>query len=124
MLNDHFIFFSFFIGGTAGSVIATRLSENSKTTVLLIEAGPTFVHTTTIIIIRVLSFFRSNVGLVDVEVPLFCATLTPDTAISWNYTTTAQTGFNGRSISLPRGHVLGGSSSVSKLHFFDKIILG
>ena len=33
---------------------------------------------------------------------------------NWNYTTTPQPGLNGRSVSYPRGRVLGGSSSISK----------
>ena len=32
----------------------------------------------------------------------------------WNYTTTPQSGFNGRSVPYPRGRILGGSSSISK----------
>lgn len=48
------------------------------------------------------------------QIPFLCATLTPNTPIDWNYTTTAQSGFDGRSIPYPRGRLLGGSTSVSK----------
>ena len=52
-------------------------------------------------------------GNLNVEVPFFCPR-TPNTVVDWNYTTTAQTGLGGRVIKYPRGHVLGGSSSISK----------
>lgn len=34
----------------------------------------------------------------------------------WNFTTTPQAGLNGRSFNYQRGHMLGGSSSVSEWH--------
>jgi choline dehydrogenase-like flavoprotein len=55
----------------------------------------------------------SDEGILDVQIPLLGLTLTPNTELDWNYTTTAQTGFNGRSISYQRGYVLGGSSTIS-----------
>lgn len=36
------------------------------------------------------------------------------TRLDWNFTTIPQKGLNGRSVSLQRGHILGGSSSVSE----------
>jgi choline dehydrogenase-like flavoprotein len=56
----------------------------------------------------------SNEGVLASQIPLLAPTLTPYTLYDWNYTTTAQPGFNGRSIPYPRGRLLGGSSSVSK----------
>ncbi|KAJ7761112.1 aryl-alcohol oxidase precursor [Mycena metata] len=82
-------------GGTAGNVVANRLTENPKTSVLVLEAG------------------GSNAGILDIIVPFFCPLATPDTPEDWNYTTVPQAGLNGRSIAYPRGHVLGGSSSVN-----------
>ncbi|KAL0954174.1 hypothetical protein HGRIS_005305 [Hohenbuehelia grisea] len=82
-------------GGTAGNVIANRLTENANIKVLVLEAGP------------------SNDGVLNSMIPLFAPRLTPGTPYDWNFTTTAQTGFGGRSIPYPRGHILGGSSSVN-----------
>ncbi|KAK7005885.1 mitochondrial choline dehydrogenase [Favolaschia claudopus] len=82
-------------GGTAGNAVANRLSENPNYSVLVLEAG------------------GSNVGVLDIEVPLFCARASPDTPQDWNYTTTPQSGLNGRSIAYNRGFVLGGSSSTN-----------
>lgn len=59
-------------------------------------------------------WFARNLGIQNVSIPLLCTTLTPGTPLDWNYTTTPQVGFNGRSVIYPRGKVLGGSSSVSE----------
>ena len=56
----------------------------------------------------------SNEGVLASQIPFLAPTLTPNTLYDWNYTTTAQPGFSGRSIPYPRGRILGGSSSVSK----------
>lgn len=81
--------------GTAGSVIAARLSENPAFSVLLIEAG------------------SSNQNILAAEVPFLGSTLSPNTAVTWNYTTTPQIGLNNRTVPYPRGYVLGGSSTIN-----------
>lgn len=86
-------------GGTAGNVVANRLSENPKHSVLVLEAA------------------GSNVGILDLEIPFFCARLTPSTPWDWNYTTTPQTALGGRTVPFQRGYVLGGSSSVNFLAY-------
>jgi choline dehydrogenase-like flavoprotein len=50
----------------------------------------------------------------DPFIPYRAVYLTPDTIWDWNFTTTSQTGLNGRSLPYPRGHLLGGSSGISK----------
>ncbi|KAG1801876.1 aryl-alcohol oxidase-like protein [Suillus variegatus] len=81
--------------GTAGSVIAARLSENPAFSVLVIEAG------------------SSNQNILAAEVPFLGSSLSPNTTVTWNYTTTPQIGLNNRSIPYPRGYVLGGSSTIN-----------
>jgi choline dehydrogenase-like flavoprotein len=56
----------------------------------------------------------SNEGVLDSIVPFFCDQVVPFTPWDWNYTTTPQQGLNGRSVVYPRGHLLGGTSSVSQ----------
>ncbi|OCH93208.1 alcohol oxidase [Obba rivulosa] len=80
--------------GTAGNVIASRLTEE-QFSVLVIEAG------------------ISNEGIIATEVPFLGATLSPNTSVTWNYTSTPQAGLNGRTIPYPRGRVLGGSSTIN-----------
>ncbi|KIK60975.1 hypothetical protein GYMLUDRAFT_43513 [Collybiopsis luxurians FD-317 M1] len=84
-------------GGTAGSVLANRLTEDIDTSVLVLEAG------------------GSNIGAVPTEIPLFCTL--PHPQYDWNYTTTAQEGLNGRELAYARGYILGGSSSVNGMFY-------
>lgn len=85
-------------GGTAGLVLASRLSEDFQTTVLVIEAG------------------GNDRDYPDAEVPFLAANL-EFTGADWNYTTTPQSGYNNRSINFERGHVLGGSSTVNYMAY-------
>jgi choline dehydrogenase-like flavoprotein len=56
---------------------------------------------------------RSNQGATDTIIPFFCPRASPLTQFDWNYTTTPQSALNGRTVAYARGHVLGGSSSIS-----------
>ncbi|KAJ6449335.1 alcohol oxidase [Mycena sanguinolenta] len=80
--------------GTAGNVVANRLTENPNFSVLLLEAGV------------------SNEGVIDSIVPFLITNLVSGPNIyEWNYTTTPQVGLNNLSIPYPRAHILGGCSS-------------
>lgn len=83
-------------GGTAGSVIASRLSENPDMRVLLLEAG-------------------SATALPEMEIPGYWPVLL-GTSASWGESTVEQ-GFLGASLAAPRGKALGGSSSINGLNF-------
>ncbi|KAG7449763.1 aryl-alcohol-oxidase from pleurotus Eryingii [Guyanagaster necrorhizus] len=84
------------IAGTAGSVLSARLSENPDVKVLAVEAG------------------ASNEGIVETMAPFLGVSLS-NTLLDWNYTTVPQEGYNNRTLSLTRGYVLGGSSTVNLL---------
>ncbi|KAH0581636.1 Choline dehydrogenase, mitochondrial [Termitomyces sp. J132] len=81
-------------GGTGGNVIANRLTENPKFNVLVLEAGP------------------SNSDVLPSEVPWLAPTMW-NTAFDWNYTTVPQVALGGRPVAFPRGHILGGTSSIN-----------
>jgi choline dehydrogenase len=59
-----------------------------------------------------ITFLRRNEGVMDSIVPALQAG-TVHTVVDWNYTVTPQQNLNGRSFAYQRGHLLGGSSSVS-----------
>ncbi|KAG7450008.1 aryl-alcohol oxidase precursor [Guyanagaster necrorhizus] len=86
-------------GGTAGNVLANRLTEQENTSVLVLEAG------------------QSTADVLVSQVPFFCPQATPNTPLDWNFTTTPQPGFNGRAIPYPRGFGLGGSSAVNYMTY-------
>ena len=80
--------------GSAGCVLANRLSE--KSSVLLLEAGP-----------RDTNFW--------IHVPLGYGKLFARTDVNWAYESEPEPALNGRRIFTPRGKVLGGSSSINGL---------
>ncbi|HPD92830.1 MAG TPA: GMC family oxidoreductase N-terminal domain-containing protein [Pararhodobacter sp.] len=80
--------------GSSGAVLAHRLSADSDRRVCLIEAGPTD---------------RSPL----IRVPLGVMVLAKDRRHNWLYTSAPQAGLNGRTVSIPRGKVLGGSSAIN-----------
>ena len=82
--------------GTAGCVLANRLSENPNNSVLLIEAGN-----------------RDTNPWIHIPVGYFKTMHNPKS--DWCYQTEPDPGLNGRSIKWPRGKVLGGSSSINGL---------
>jgi choline dehydrogenase len=79
-------------GGTAGSVLANRLSADPDTRVLVLEAGGNFVPAN-----------------VDVA-PLWYTLL--GSQVDWGYETVPQPGLAGRRIREPRGKLPGGSSNL------------
>ncbi len=82
--------------GSAGCVVAHRLSANPNTRVLLLEAGT-----------------RDRYPWIHVPVGYFKTMHNPRT--DWCYVTEPDAGLNGRSIKWPRGKVLGGSSALNGL---------
>lgn len=79
--------------GTSGPVVASRLSEDPKKSVLLLEAGGENTNDVS----------RSPGAFYNVW----------GTEYDWQYETQPQKGLNGRSIYQPRGRVIGGSSSIN-----------
>lgn len=83
-------------GGSAGCVLAARLSEDPKVQVALLEAGP-----------------RDDSVLI--HCPAGLALLAKSGQANWGLHTVPQAGLNGRRGYQPRGKVLGGSSSVNAM---------
>ncbi|WP_332872034.1 GMC family oxidoreductase [Streptomyces triticisoli] len=81
--------------GSAGCVLAGRLTEDERTRVLLIEAGPVD-------------------DAPDIHVPAAFSKLF-QTKYDWSYLTECEPGLDGRRRYLPRGRMLGGCSSMNAM---------
>jgi choline dehydrogenase len=82
--------------GSAGCVLADRLSASGRDRVLVLEAGGSDKR-----------FW--------IKTPIGYGRTFADAAVNWKFETQPNPGLNGRSIYWPRGRVLGGSSSINAL---------
>jgi choline dehydrogenase len=82
--------------GSAGCVLAHRLSAGARYSVLLLEAGPADTNPW-------------------IHIPLGYGKLFKDSRVNWQYKTAPESELLGREIFQPRGKVLGGSSSINGL---------
>jgi choline dehydrogenase len=82
--------------GSAGCVLANRLSSSGKHKVLIIEAGPKDNH-------------------LWLHIPLGFGRTYYDPRFNWLYETLPEPGLDGRGAIIPEGKVLGGSSSINGL---------
>eukprot|EP01042_Synura_sphagnicola_P015961 gene15961-20221_t len=80
--------------GSAGCVLANRLSADSRKRVLLLEAGGS-----------------DNYHWIHIPVGYLYCMGNPRT--DWGYSTAQEKGLNGRALAYPRGKVLGGCSSIN-----------
>ena len=80
--------------GSAGAVVAARLSENGRHRVLLLEAGPPDTNPW-------------------IHIPLGFARTYVDERVNWKFESAPQPQFNNRRIYVPRGKTLGGTSSIN-----------
>jgi choline dehydrogenase len=82
--------------GSAGCVLADRLSENGRYSVLLIEAG-------------------GSDRKLRIRVPIGYGFTYADPTVNWKYSAQPDAGLNGRIGYWPRGRVIGGSSSINAM---------
>lgn len=80
--------------GSAGCVIAARLTEDPSVRVLVLEAGKPNNHP-------------------YLKMPMAFLKAVEDPRFNWPYITEPEPGLNGRQLPLPRGKVVGGSSSIN-----------
>ncbi|MGI9318663.1 MAG: choline dehydrogenase [bacterium] len=82
--------------GSAGCVLANELSEDPNNSVLILEAGP---------------MDRKLL----IHMPAGVYSVYKDPSINWNYDSEAESQLENRNIMLPRGKVIGGSSSINSM---------
>jgi choline dehydrogenase-like flavoprotein len=85
--------------GTAGCVLAARLSENARHRVCLIEAGGSEQHP-------------------FISIPAAVGAAIMSQRFGWGLTTVPQPHLNGRKVPLPRGRVVGGSGSINGMAYY------
>lgn len=96
MKNDRSFDYVIVGGGSAGCVLANRLSADPGLRVLLLEAGP-----------------RDGGLMMTMPAGVYRQYLDPRT--NWNYESMPEPRMNERRIPVPRGRVLGGSSSINSM---------
>lgn len=84
--------------GSAGCVVADRLSEDGRSQVLVLEAGPRDWHPL-------------------IHIPAGFISLMTDPRFNWLYTMEPEEGTGNRPLALPQGRVLGGTSSINGMLF-------
>ena len=84
--------------GAAGSILANRLSEDGKSTVCVLEAGPSDWH----------PFLHIPAGFIKV---LF------DPAFTWQFSSGPTDNTKGRRVPIPQGRTLGGSTAINGLAY-------
>ena len=82
--------------GSAGSALASRLSESGKFTVCLLEAG-------------------GSDKKFWVQMPLGYGKVFHDPSVNWRYMTEPEPNLDNQNVYWPRGKVLGGSSSINAM---------
>jgi choline dehydrogenase len=85
--------------GTAGCVLAARLSEDPSLRIGLVEAGPRDSHP-------------------FIQVPALVGAAISRPELNWRFATVPQPGLDDRRIPVPRGHVVGGSGSINGMVYF------
>src|ERR1700760_3552093 len=83
--------------GSAGAVVANRLSADPRNKVLLLEAG--------------------RASHPWSRIPIGYARLITNPAANWLYSSQPEANTNGRSLAVPRGKLLGGSSAINGMAF-------
>jgi choline dehydrogenase len=84
--------------GSAGCVMAARLSEDPKVSVLLLEAG-------------------GPASKYHLKMPVGFLKAVMDPAVNWGYWSEPEPHMNGRPLPLPRGKVMGGSGSINGMFY-------
>src|SRR5450830_804204 len=80
--------------GTAGCIVANRLSENPKNRVLILEAG-------------------GNDNWIWFHIPVGYLFAIGNPRSDWMFKTEPEPGLNGRALAYPRGKVIGGCSAIN-----------
>jgi choline dehydrogenase-like flavoprotein len=85
-------------GGSAGCVVASRLSEESDCSVLLLEAGCNDDH-------------------LSIRMPLAFLSVMTNPQFAWGFMSEPERALGGRSLWIPRGRILGGCSSINGMFY-------